>query len=37
VRAYTEEREAIAKDPAHQGYKHLVHLREHGSSGERKY
>jgi epoxyqueuosine reductase QueG len=37
LRVYIEEREAIAKDPAHPDYKHLVHLREHGSSGDRKY
>jgi epoxyqueuosine reductase QueG len=36
IRLYIEEREAIAKDPAHPDYKHLVHLREHGSSGDRK-
>ena len=34
IRLYLEEREAIEKDPAHPDYKHLVHLRGHGSSGD---
>jgi epoxyqueuosine reductase QueG len=37
MRIYLKEREAIGKDPSHPDYKHLVHLREHGSSGDRKY
>jgi len=37
IRLYLEEREAIENDPEHPDYKHLVHLREHGSSGIRKY
>jgi epoxyqueuosine reductase len=37
IRLYLKEREAIEKDPAHPDYKHLVHLREHGSGGDRKY
>jgi epoxyqueuosine reductase len=37
IRLYLKEREAIEKDPSHPDYKHLVHLREHGSSGDRKY
>jgi epoxyqueuosine reductase QueG len=37
IRMYLKEREVIAKDPTHPDYKHLVHLREHGSSGDRKY
>jgi epoxyqueuosine reductase QueG len=37
IRLYLNEREAIEKDPAHPDYKHLVHLRQHGSDGERKY
>ena len=36
IRLYLKEREAIEKDPAHPDYKHLVHLREHGSGGDRK-
>lgn len=34
---YLKERESIDKDPSHPDYKHLVHLREHGSKGNRKY
>lgn len=37
IRYYLAEREAIEKDPAHPDYKHLVHLRDHGSGGDRKY
>jgi epoxyqueuosine reductase len=37
IRVYLKERESIEKDPSHPDYKHLVHLREHGSSGDRKY
>jgi epoxyqueuosine reductase QueG len=37
MRLYLREREAIENDPSHPDYKHLVHLREHGSSGDRKY
>jgi epoxyqueuosine reductase QueG len=37
TRLYLKEREAIEKDPSHPDYKHLVHLREHGSSGNGKY
>jgi epoxyqueuosine reductase len=37
MRIYLKEREVIEKDPSHPDYKHLVHLREHGSSGDRKY
>lgn len=37
IRLYLKERESIEKDPSHPDYKHLVHLREHGSSGDRKY
>ena len=37
IRLYLKERETIEADPAHPDYKHLVHLRSHGSSGERKY
>lgn len=36
IRLYLKEREAIEKDPSHPDYKHLVHLREHGSSGDGK-
>jgi epoxyqueuosine reductase QueG len=36
IRRYINERESIEKDPAHPDYKHLVHLRGHGSDGERK-
>ena len=34
---YLKEREAIQSDPEHPDYKHLVHLRTHGSDGARKY
>ena len=34
---YIKERDAIENDPSHPDYRHLVHLREHGSSGDRKY
>jgi epoxyqueuosine reductase QueG len=34
---YLKERDSICKDPGHPDYKHLVHLRTHGSAGERKY
>jgi hypothetical protein len=37
IRLYLNEREAIERDPEHPDYKHLVHLRQHGSEGERKY
>jgi epoxyqueuosine reductase QueG len=37
IRSYLNEREAIEKDPTHPDYKHLVHLRQHGSDGERNY
>lgn len=37
IRLYQKERAAIEKDPSHPDYKHLVHLREHGSGGDRKY
>jgi Pyruvate/2-oxoacid:ferredoxin oxidoreductase delta subunit len=37
IRLYLKEREAIENDPAHPDYKHLVHLRTHGSSGDRNY
>jgi epoxyqueuosine reductase QueG len=37
IRLYLNEREAIEKDPSHPDYKHLVHLRQHGSDGERNY
>jgi epoxyqueuosine reductase QueG len=37
VRVYLNEREAIAVDPSHPDYKHLVHMRTHGSDGDRKY
>jgi epoxyqueuosine reductase QueG len=37
MRLYLKEREAIENDPTHPDYRHLVHLREHGSSGDRKY
>jgi epoxyqueuosine reductase QueG len=37
VHAYLRERETIASDPSHPDFKHLVHLRTHGSSGDRKY
>jgi len=36
IKLYLQEREAIEKDPGHPDYKHLVHLRGHGSSGDRK-
>jgi epoxyqueuosine reductase QueG len=36
VRVYLEERKAIEKDPHHPDYKHLVHLRTHGSGGDTK-
>jgi epoxyqueuosine reductase QueG len=36
IRLYLKEREAIAKDPTHPDYKHLVHLRAHGSDGDRR-
>ena len=34
---YLKEREAIRNDPDHPDYRHLVHLRTHGSDGERRY
>ena len=37
VRVSLNEREAIAADPSLPDYKHPVHLRSHGSSGDRKY
>ena len=37
IRSYLDEREAIENDPSHPDYKHLVHLRQHGSDGERNY
>jgi epoxyqueuosine reductase QueG len=37
IRSYLNEREAIESDPSHPDYKHLVHLRQHGSDGERNY
>jgi epoxyqueuosine reductase len=36
IRLYLKERETIEKDPSHPDYKHLVHLREHGSDGDGK-
>jgi epoxyqueuosine reductase len=36
VRFYLREREAIEKDPEHPDYKHLVHLRQHGSEMSEK-
>lgn len=33
---YLKEREAIEKDPEDPRYRHLVHLRTHGSDGDRK-
>jgi len=37
IRQYLDERQAIKRDPSHPDYKHLVHLRQHGSNGERNY
>jgi epoxyqueuosine reductase len=37
IRLYLKEREAIRNDPDHPDYKHLVHLRGHGSDGHRNY
>ncbi|WP_413741129.1 hypothetical protein ACL2XO_17315 [Sodalis sp. RH15] len=37
IRLYQKERAAIEKDPSHPDYKHLVHMRVHGSGGDRKY
>jgi epoxyqueuosine reductase len=35
VRAHLDEREALARDPADPRYARLVHLRRHGSGGDR--
>lgn len=35
TKRYLDERAAIAKDPADPRYQHLVHLRRHGSRGDR--